>query len=74
MHIKQYLNCILSYTDGEKTTHSRKTKNVLILANKYHWKTYTKEDTSKTTTSESLSKIYVRKKISNQGMLIDLVM
>ena len=54
------------YTDDNKSKYSRNCNNILKYAKKIYEKLYTKEITSKAATTEFLSKIPNRRKISNE--------
>ena len=54
------------YTDDNKSKHSSNPTDILKSAKNLYEKLYTKETTSKTATTEFISKILNRKKISNE--------
>ena len=66
--IRQLLNFTLSYIDDKNTKFSSNPEDILKSAKKILQKLNTKEDTSKTTIPEGLSKILKRKKISKQRL------
>ena len=54
------------YTDDNKSKYSSNPNDIFKFAKKIYEKLYTKETTSKTSTTKFLSKIPNRKKISNK--------
>ena len=55
-----------SYTDKNKSKYSGSSKGILKPSKNFYEKLYTNESTSKTATTEFPSKIFRRKKISNE--------
>ena len=68
MQTKLYLISILSYTMIKMQNISATLRTFLFQLKKFMKKLYTKKGTSKTITSEVLSKIPLRKKISKQHL------